>query len=94
MAPSEVLVVFPTAVGVALGLGEEPLCVFGLALGEHLEPIFGEHVILHLNFGCAGIQLERILISFSPTWVEAIKQPLTAVDGEPLLASTSSASSH
>ena len=44
------MIEFPTVVGIHLGLGEELFGLFGFALGEHLETIFREQIILQFGF--------------------------------------------
>jgi|SRR6516162_907036 len=86
VAASHGLVALPTPFGIELRLGKEFASVLGLALGQHLEPIFREQIILYFCLWGTRIELQGILTTFGPTGVEPIEQPLPGLDRQLLLA--------
>src|ERR1035437_11085700 len=85
IAPGQVLVVGPAPVGIDLRLGKELLGILRFALGEHLEAVLREQVILHLRLGRRGIHLQRVLAFLCAARVVAVEQPLTGLNRQALL---------
>src|SRR5678810_920226 len=72
----EILVKFESSLGISLCLREIAFRIIRFALGEHLEPILGKQIILHLAFRRSRIDLERVFTPFRPARIKSIHEPL------------------